>query len=136
MLMRAFEACHILLLTGAYLLIAVPRVKYLSPAEQEAVAPAFVRMLPWNHFGRKNVGFLYAIQQGAQRVWDFDDVRVGGHLGRRCKRHSALPLQDNDIAKGLTLDVPVAAVELASPADCPSKAFNPYPAMGAPKPNW
>lgn len=89
MLVRSFEARHVVLLTGVHLLIAVPRVKYLSPAEQEAVAPAFVHMLPWNHFGRKNVGFLYAIQQGAQRVWDFDDVRVGGRAP--CKRHSALP---------------------------------------------
>ena len=29
--------------------------------------------LPWNHFGRKNVGYLYAILHGATVVWDFDD---------------------------------------------------------------
>ena len=32
-----------------------------------------VDALPWNHFGRKNVGFLYAILHGAEIIWDFDD---------------------------------------------------------------
>ena len=30
-------------------------------------------MLPWNHFGRKNIGYLYAILHGATMIWDFDD---------------------------------------------------------------
>lgn len=34
------------------------------------------RYLPWNHFGRKNVGYLYAIQHGAQFIWDTDDDNV------------------------------------------------------------
>lgn len=55
-------------------IFSVARVTYLPPDAQEAIAPEFVRLLPWNHFGRKNVGFLYAIRQGARRVWDFDDV--------------------------------------------------------------
>ncbi|EOD23456.1 hypothetical protein EMIHUDRAFT_199815 [Emiliania huxleyi CCMP1516] len=29
--------------------------------------------LRWNHFGRKNLGFLYAIQHGARWVYDTDD---------------------------------------------------------------
>ena len=29
--------------------------------------------LPWNHFGRKNVGYLYAIAQGATVVFDFQE---------------------------------------------------------------
>ncbi|CAF2136972.1 unnamed protein product [Rotaria magnacalcarata] len=33
----------------------------------------FVASLPWNHFGRKNVGYLWAIVQGAEAIWDFDD---------------------------------------------------------------
>ena len=32
-----------------------------------------MRALPWNKFVRNNVGYLYAIAHGAQRVWDFDD---------------------------------------------------------------
>ena len=26
-------------------------------------------MLPWNHFGRKNAGYLYAILHGAEMIW-------------------------------------------------------------------
>ena len=29
--------------------------------------------LPWNSFGRKNVGYLFAIARGAQIIFDFDD---------------------------------------------------------------
>lgn len=31
------------------------------------------KLLPWNHFGRKNLGFVFAILHGAQAVFDFDD---------------------------------------------------------------
>ncbi len=34
---------------------------------------SFVAKLPWRHFGRKNVGYLYAITQGAEIIFDFDD---------------------------------------------------------------
>lgn len=57
-------------------------------------------------------------------------------VGARCSGTPRPRAQDNDIAKGLKLDVPTAAVELARPADCPMPVFNPYPAMGSPKPNW
>ena len=33
----------------------------------------FVDHLPWNHFGRKNIGYLYAISMGAKTIFDFDD---------------------------------------------------------------
>jgi hypothetical protein len=33
-------------------------------------------MLPWKHFGRKNVGYLCAISHGAEMIWDFDDDNV------------------------------------------------------------
>ena len=33
-------------------------------------------MIPWNHFGRKNVGFLYAIAHGAKLIYDTDDDNV------------------------------------------------------------
>jgi len=32
-----------------------------------------MRHVPWNHFGRKNVGFLFAIHHGAQVIYDTDD---------------------------------------------------------------
>jgi len=58
-------------------------VLYLSPADQVALGYRVLEHLPWNHFGRKNVGYLFAIAHGAQRVFDFDDdnllLCVGQH---------------------------------------------------------
>lgn len=54
-------------------------VFYFDVAEQEAWGRlpgelgVFVRSLPFNHFARKNFGFLYAILRGAKFVYDFDD---------------------------------------------------------------
>ena len=51
-------------------------VVYLSPEDQESMHNIFVNSLPWNHFGRKNVGYLYAIMHGAAVIWDFDDEHI------------------------------------------------------------
>ena len=40
---------------------------------QLAASSSFVNTLPWRSFGRKNVGYLYAIFHGASVIWDFDD---------------------------------------------------------------
>lgn len=53
-----------------------PNAKYLSPDDQRALPFASVAKLPWNHFGRKNVGFLYAISKNATWIFDFDDDNV------------------------------------------------------------
>jgi hypothetical protein len=44
---------------------------YLSAEKQESMAAEFPlsTALPWNHFGRKNLGFLYAILHGAKAIW-------------------------------------------------------------------
>ena len=36
---------------------------YLSPADQERMPFATGKLLRWNHFGRKNLGFLYALSR-------------------------------------------------------------------------
>ena len=46
---------------------------YLSPAEQDALPFATARAVPWNHFGRKNVGYLHAIPRGATVIYDTDE---------------------------------------------------------------
>jgi hypothetical protein len=72
-------------------------------------------LLPWNHFGRKNLGYLYALQHGAKRVWDFDDDNV------------LLLLQ----GEGLTMPGKTARLETSC------LVFNVYPIMGAPgSPCW
>ena len=51
----------------------VSGVIYLTPADQERLPYAAARHLRWNHFGRKNLGFLYAVAHGASWVYDTDD---------------------------------------------------------------
>lgn len=46
---------------------------YLDPSAQEALPYVTPGFLKWNHFGRKNVGFLYAVHHGAQLIYDYDD---------------------------------------------------------------
>ena len=41
-------------------------VKYLTPDDQDALPYRIAKLLPWNHFGRKNIGYMYAIQHGAK----------------------------------------------------------------------
>ena len=46
---------------------------YLDVKQQESLGFEFGDKTPWNHFARKNVGFIYAIQHGAEVIFDFDD---------------------------------------------------------------
>ena len=52
------------------------RIVFLSEQDQINMHSAFVDSLPWNSFGRKNVGYLYAISQGAKIIFDFDDDNI------------------------------------------------------------
>ncbi len=54
------------------------RLVLLTVADQEAIAKVspFVASVPWDHFGRKNVGYLYAIRHGAKAIFDFDDDNI------------------------------------------------------------
>ena len=53
------------------------RYIFLSVDEQTRLFPEFSAATPWNHFGRKNVGYLFAIRAGAEHIWDFDDDNLG-----------------------------------------------------------
>mmetsp|Transcript_11238 Transcript_11238/g.12737 ORF Transcript_11238/g.12737 Transcript_11238/m.12737 type:complete len:301 (-) Transcript_11238:100-1002(-) len=53
------------------------RVVYISVNDQISLFPEFSEELPWNHFGRKNLGYLVAIMNGATTIWDFDDDNEG-----------------------------------------------------------
>src|SRR5690348_250734 len=46
---------------------------YLSPEEQEKLPYELVKHLPWNHYSRKNIGYLYAIEHGARLIYETDD---------------------------------------------------------------
>ena len=53
-----------------------PGVIYLSPVGQQEVASKFAGLLPWNSYTRKNIGYLYAISQGARVIYDSDDDNI------------------------------------------------------------
>jgi hypothetical protein len=48
-------------------------IVFLSSNDQQSMGNDFVDSLPWRSFGRKNVGYLYAVARGANVIWDFDD---------------------------------------------------------------
>ena len=49
------------------------RLFYLPFALQASLGYAIADVTPANHFSRKNIGYLFAIQHGAQLIYDFDD---------------------------------------------------------------
>lgn len=46
---------------------------YLSPSRQLELGYELASLLPWNHYSRKNIGYLYAIAQGADVLYETDD---------------------------------------------------------------
>ena len=48
-------------------------VMYLSPSDQERLPFEIVAKLPWNHFGRKNIGYMFGMAHNASFLYDFDD---------------------------------------------------------------
>ena len=54
----------------------VDNVTYLSVATQEEAGFALSAKLPFNHYGRKMMGYLHAIQAGAQVIVDTDDDNI------------------------------------------------------------
>ena len=51
-------------------------VIFLSDEDQMKMKIEFVKSIPWHSFGRKNVGYLFAIANGAKSIWDFDDDNI------------------------------------------------------------
>jgi hypothetical protein len=100
-------------------------VVFLSASDQRAMSKQFQKLfslIPWNHFGRKNIGYLFAIQQGAKVIWDFDDDNT--LLANRI--HEFESLSDTPDLKGYVTVTPDVNVSMCL-------AYNPYPALGAPQ---
>ncbi len=47
--------------------------EYLSPDDQLRLGYKSATALPWNHYSRKNIGYLYAISKGAKIIYETDD---------------------------------------------------------------
>lgn len=46
---------------------------YLSVEDQKNLEFELIEFLPFNHYSRKNIGYLYAIKEGADIIYDTDD---------------------------------------------------------------
>ena len=51
-------------------------VIFLSPETQETLRYGIIKLLPWNHYCRKMVGYLYAIENRAEVIVDTDDDNI------------------------------------------------------------
>lgn len=51
----------------------VKNVVYLSANDQNKIFPKFSKMQPWNCYGRKNIGYLYAIKNKFDIIIETDD---------------------------------------------------------------
>jgi hypothetical protein len=49
---------------------------YLSPTSQEMLGYKIIKNLPYNHYCRKMVGYIYAINNGADMIIDTDDDNI------------------------------------------------------------
>eukprot|EP00397_Hematodinium_sp_SG-2012_P035247 GEMP01037895.1.p1 GENE.GEMP01037895.1~~GEMP01037895.1.p1 ORF type:complete len:430 (+),score=85.56 GEMP01037895.1:129-1418(+) len=59
----------------------VQGVVYLNAELQRGLHYHILEHIPWRHFGRKNLGYLYAIQHGAKVIYDTDDDNRLKELG-------------------------------------------------------
>jgi hypothetical protein len=108
------------------------RIVYLTVQHQEDIDSQFVQNLPWDNFGRKNIGYLYAIQHGADVLWDFDDDNILKHTGAAVSANPP-PHLNSEIEYGVGAD----SVDVLTPDNCSYRTFNPYPILGAPtSPSW
>ena len=51
-------------------------VEYISPAHQEKLSYLIVQNLPWNQPARVNIGYLYAMEHGAEIITQSDDDNI------------------------------------------------------------
>jgi hypothetical protein len=76
--------------------------EYLSPERQLELGYEIVPLLPWNHYARKNIGYLYAIEHGANLIYETDDDNVPiGELSPCMQRGEILELD----AKGKSFNI-------------------------------
>ena len=101
-------------------------VIYLSPEDQEALNLKFVDALPWNNFGRKNIGYLYAIMHGATVIWDFDDDNMLKYWIPGAPPKGAPSLYAPIVGEGAN------TMQAFEPHNHTFSTYNPYPTLGAP----
>lgn len=51
-------------------------VTYLNVEDQIALSSSLANAIPYNHYGRKMMGYVYALKQGAEIIIDTDDDNI------------------------------------------------------------
>jgi len=49
---------------------------YLDVSAQKKLFPEFADLIPYNHYARKNIGYLYAIKKGYKVIYETDDDNI------------------------------------------------------------
>ncbi len=67
-------------------------IHYLSIADQKNLFPELDELIPYNHYCRKNLGYLYAIKNGADFILETDDDNIpyynfGQNISREVESH-------------------------------------------------
>ena len=109
------------------------QVVILTTEEQMKMRSPFVNAIPWNHFGSKNIGYLYANTHGASVIWDFDDDNMLKFWIPGAAPDGALSLDAtvNMIENGGSL------IDILETQGHKWPTYNPYPVIGAPSlPSW
>ncbi len=100
-----------------------PNVVYLDGAAQNMLSERYmlklITDLPRDHIGRKNLGYLYAIEHGAKTVWDFSDGVVLNNTNKN--------------GSSTFLLISTEMVDVLIPDTDETGLFNPYPFMGGPR---
>jgi hypothetical protein len=58
---------------GEWSTIKLENFHYLDPEKQKKLFPEFSVLMGFGTYTRKNIGYLFAIQNGAKAIWDTDD---------------------------------------------------------------
>ena len=53
-----------------------PNTQVLSIQEQLTLGSSFANKCPWNHYARKNIGYIKAIQNNAEMIFETDDDNI------------------------------------------------------------
>lgn len=54
----------------------LPGIDYLNLEKQQELFGSLAYLVPLNHYARKNLGYLYAIQKGAEAIAESDDDNI------------------------------------------------------------
>ena len=60
----------------SHLIESNDKLIYLSIEDQKSLGFKIVEKCPFNHYARKNIGYLYALEQGAEFIYDTDDDNI------------------------------------------------------------